>query len=200
MNNFQNFEQNAKFQNIIKTSKDLFYRYGIRRVTIEEICRKANVSKMTFYKFFANKTALVKYLLNKIFDQGIADYNAIIAQRIPFQQKVEKIIALKMQQTESLSHEFLQEVMQNPEPSIAKLMEERRRESFQIVMDSLVRAQKKGDLRREIKPEFIMYMLNHLIDMSKDKSLEEIFENPQEMSVELTSFFFYGILEKKHAS
>ncbi len=196
MKDLQEFEQNTKFQIVARTSKDLFYRYGFRRVTIGEICQKANVSKMTFYKFFANKMALVKYLLNKIFDQGIADYNAIMAQRIPFREKVEKIIQLKMEQTESLSQEFLQELMQNPDPSIAEIMDERRKQTFQIVMGSLVKAQKNGDLRKEIKPEFIMYMLNHLIEMTNDKRLNAIFENPQEMSVELTSFFFYGILEK----
>ncbi len=197
---FQIYEHNEKFQVVVNTSKDLFYRYGIRRVTVEEICRKANVSKMTFYKFFANKSTLVRYLLNKIFDQGIADYNAIMAERIPFSKKVEKVIHLKMEQTESLGQEFMQEVMQHPEPSIAAVMEERKRQMFEIVLESLINAQKKGDLRKEIKPEFIMFMMNHLIEMTEDKRLGEIFENPQEMSVELVSFFFYGILEKKHAS
>ncbi|NOY60324.1 MAG: TetR/AcrR family transcriptional regulator [Calditrichaeota bacterium] len=197
MKDLHEFEQNTKFQTVIRTSKDLFYRYGIRRVTIGEICQKANVSKMTFYKFFSNKMDLVKYLLNKIFDQGIADYNAIMAQHIPFREKVEKVIQLKMEQTESLSQEFLQELMQNPDPSIAEIMDVKRKQTFQIIMDSLVKAQKNGDLRKEIKPEFIMYMLNHLIEMTNDERLNAIFANPQEMSVELTSFFFYGILEKK---
>ena len=41
--------KNKKKQSIIKASRDLFMRYGIKRVTVEEICETAGVSKMTFY-------------------------------------------------------------------------------------------------------------------------------------------------------
>ena len=45
----------VKNDQIVKIGKDLFYKYGIKRVSVEEICAKANVSKMTFYKFYNNK-------------------------------------------------------------------------------------------------------------------------------------------------
>jgi len=45
-----NRSENQKYNQIIDTSKKLFWKYGIKRVTIEEICREAGVSKMTFYK------------------------------------------------------------------------------------------------------------------------------------------------------
>ena len=53
-----------KEQDILIAGKKLFFKYGLKKVTIEEICAEANVSKMTFYKYFPNKTALVK----KVFD------------------------------------------------------------------------------------------------------------------------------------
>ncbi|MBE9509365.1 MAG: TetR family transcriptional regulator, partial [Bacteroidetes bacterium] len=34
---------NQKFQQIITTAKELFWKFGIKRVTIEEICQEANV-------------------------------------------------------------------------------------------------------------------------------------------------------------
>ena len=49
---------NRKYDDIMSTGKDLFWKYGIRRVTVEEICEKSNVSKMTFYKYFPNKETL----------------------------------------------------------------------------------------------------------------------------------------------
>ncbi|MDH5400751.1 MAG: TetR/AcrR family transcriptional regulator, partial [Cyclobacteriaceae bacterium] len=55
--------QNRKYQAIFETAKELFWKYGIRRVTIEEICKEAGVSKMTFYKFFPNKVALANTIL-----------------------------------------------------------------------------------------------------------------------------------------
>ena len=55
--------ENPKRKKILDTAHELFWKHGLKRVSIEEICAVAGVSKMTFYKHFANKTALVKYIL-----------------------------------------------------------------------------------------------------------------------------------------
>ncbi|RKY44359.1 MAG: TetR/AcrR family transcriptional regulator, partial [Candidatus Neomarinimicrobiota bacterium] len=39
-----------KIDKIVETGKKLFYRYGIKKVSVEEICKEAGVSKATFYK------------------------------------------------------------------------------------------------------------------------------------------------------
>ena len=60
---------NPKRIQIVKTAKELFWKFGIKRVTIEEICREANVSKMTFYKFFSNKNELLHTVIEEMFDK-----------------------------------------------------------------------------------------------------------------------------------
>jgi AcrR family transcriptional regulator len=48
---------NQKYLKILAAGRDLFWKHGFKRVTIEEVCREAGASKMTFYKFFENKIA-----------------------------------------------------------------------------------------------------------------------------------------------
>ena len=55
-----NSNHNKKIQQLVTTAQELFMRHGIRRVTVEEICSEANISKMTFYKYFKNKIELTK--------------------------------------------------------------------------------------------------------------------------------------------
>ncbi|MBN1927463.1 MAG: helix-turn-helix transcriptional regulator, partial [Prolixibacteraceae bacterium] len=45
---------------ILQSAKKLFWKYGIRKVSIDEICREAGVSRMTFYRLFKNKIELAK--------------------------------------------------------------------------------------------------------------------------------------------
>ena len=47
-----------KKEQILKTGKELFWKYGFKLVTIEEICKEAGVSKMTYYKYFTNKITI----------------------------------------------------------------------------------------------------------------------------------------------
>ena len=48
---------------IIKTAGELFFRLGIRSVSIDDICRELGMSKKTFYVYFASKDELVEQLL-----------------------------------------------------------------------------------------------------------------------------------------
>ena len=48
---------------IIKTAGELFFRLGIRSVSIDDICRELGMSKKTFYVYFASKDELVAQML-----------------------------------------------------------------------------------------------------------------------------------------
>ena len=53
---------------IIKTAGEMFFRLGIRSVSIDDICRELGMSKKTFYVYFASKDELVEQLLNANID------------------------------------------------------------------------------------------------------------------------------------
>jgi len=50
-------------QHIIKTAGELFFRLGIRSVSIDDICRELGMSKKTFYVYFASKDELIEQML-----------------------------------------------------------------------------------------------------------------------------------------
>ncbi len=197
MSNYNKFKENAKFQHIVAAARNLFYRYGMKRVTIEEICREANVSKMTFYKFFANKLELATYLLNLIFDTAMQEYLEIINSEKTFPEKIKDIIELKRRGTENAGAEFIAELVRHPEPEIAAIYAEQSKKSLATTMNFLKQAQKNGDIRPDVKLEFIMYMMNKMLEMSMDESSAKLYETPQDQIMELTNFFFYGILKRK---
>jgi AcrR family transcriptional regulator len=44
---------------IIQAASELFFKHGIRRVSIDDICNELHISKKTFYEFFPKKENLV---------------------------------------------------------------------------------------------------------------------------------------------
>ena len=185
---------NQKFQQLVSIAHDLFMRFGIRRVSVEEICSEANVSKMTFYKYFKNKIELIKYLLNQIFSKQMTEYPRIMAQQVPFPEKVKQIIQLKHEQTTMMSQEFFHDLWKNPNPEIAELLEKLMEKSLNEILNGFKAARENGDIRQNLKPEFILYFLNHMTEMAKDENLLKLYSSPNELALELTNFFFYGIL------
>ncbi len=186
-----------KRKQLIHTGRELFWKYGIKRVTVEEICREAGVSKMTFYKHFSNKNELVRTIIHEITEEALNKYRELMDRDIPFEEKVRETLKMKFEGTDQMSQEFLSDYIPHAEPEMQKFVHERMAQVMQIVVEDYVKAQQRGDIRKDIKIGFILWFLNKMFDMIGDEELEKMYENPREMIMELVNFFFYGILPRK---
>ena len=190
-------EYNPKREQILKTGKDLFWKFGYKRVTIEEICKEAGVSKMTYYKFFTNKLSLVKTLMDEVLQDGLIKYRKLMDSDLPYPEKVLGMIELKKEQTHTMSNEFYKDYMQSGDPELMANLEKLAQENLQIFKDDFYKAQENGDIRKDLKVEFVMAILNLLVDwIQHDTTLLDLYDEPQDLAVEVTSFLFYGILNR----
>lgn len=187
-----------KKKQIIATGKELFWKHGFKRVTIEEICAEANVSKMTFYKYFSNKMELVKAILEITMKEAVDQYQAIMNSDVPFTEKIERQIQMKMEGTAEISNEFVDDLMIHGEPEMMEYMGKMTQKVLAMVHLDYVEAQKRGEIRQDVKPEFIIYFLNHIYDMLKDENLVKMYRDPNELAMELIRFFFYGVANITH--
>ena len=185
-----------KLDQIIEVGKELFYKYGIKRVSVEEICKEANVSKMTFYKFFSNKIDLVKRIYEVYSKQGMDKYRGIMDSDVSFIEKIKLSLDLKRENTESLSQEFYDDLIKSDNPEIREMFDGAVQKNLQIILNDYINAQTKGEVRKDIKPEFILFFMNHMMEMAQDPRLAGMYSTPNEMIMELTNFFFYGILPR----
>ncbi len=52
-------------EQIVRTGEELFAQYGIRSVSIDDICKRLGISKKTFYVYFEQKADLVDAVLEE---------------------------------------------------------------------------------------------------------------------------------------
>ena len=76
---------------IIKTAGELFFRLGIRSVSIDDICRELGMSKKTFYVYFASKDELIEQMLQANIDYMSGKMKDLLDLR-DFRQLVKKFI------------------------------------------------------------------------------------------------------------
>ena len=184
--------QEGKQKDIFDTAKDLFWKYGIKKVSIEEICSKANVSKMTFYKFFPNKIELAKTIWVILTDKWMQKYDEIVHGDELFQEKVIALFKLKSDASEDVSMEFLNDLMSIPE--LQETMVLYQKKSTEIFTDFFVNSQKKGLIRKDIKVEYILAQIGLMTTLLENKELLSLYESPQELALEGMNFLFYGLL------
>lgn len=189
--------KNKKYIAIIHSARDLFWKYGFRRVTIDEICRNANTSKMTFYSFFSNKLDLAKTVFDIQADEGQKKFREILKEDSTPAEKMKKILQLKIEGTTDISTEFLNDFYNNPELGLTPYIEEKTKKVWAETLELFREGQRDGWIRNDMKVEFMFYFMQKATPLLTDRELLKLYNNPQELIMELANMFVYGISPKK---
>ncbi len=155
-----------KLQEIIEKARDLSFTYGIKNMSIDDMCNKMGISKKTLYKYIKNKTDLVEKILEfererfkSIFDEY--DFEGVNA--IDILLTVSKEIALRFKDvTPSLTFElkkYYPELYQ-------KHLDARTDFIFEKIKINLTKGINQGIYREDLSIELIARLyISRLIDI-----------------------------------
>jgi len=188
-----------KASKIVEVAHDLFWKFGIKRVSVKEICERAQCSKMTFYRHFDNKTDLAKTVLKQIMLESRESYRGIMSQDVSFSEKIHEIVVLKSESSKDISAELIQDIISGDEPELEAFLHSLRQELQKETLADFKKAQQNGDIRKDLNIEFALHFADKLSAMALDKELQSHFDTTQELIVEVTNLFFYGIGTKENS-
>jgi AcrR family transcriptional regulator len=171
---------------LIETAKELFFKHGVQRITVEEICKKSNVSKVTFYKNFTNKDELVRYIRDELIRQGFSKFDEINELDISFPEKVELITQWRIDFFSNIKSEFIEDIL-----SVEETIEEMKKR----YLKNIEAAQIKGEVRNDLSPELIWLVTEKLNELVRDGSWKEVFSDYSEFQKQLRKIYFYGLLD-----
>ena len=186
---------NKKHLSILNAAKTLFWKHGFRRVSVEEICLEAGVSKMTFYRHFGNKIELAKEVYRMVALEGVELFRQIMAdETTTTRQKMEAMLTTKVEGTNEISKEFLNDFYRSPELGLSAYVEELSAKVWNELVHDFRQAQQKGWLRSDFNPEAFLLMSTKLIELITDERMQQMYESPQALVMELSRLFTYGIV------
>lgn len=185
--------QNKKYLDIIQAARTLFWKHGFKRVSIEEICREAKTSKMTFYKFFANKLELAKAVFDFVVNDSVATFKTVLHETSSASELIGQMLQMKKEGIHEISKEFITDFYTNPELGLKDYIEEKTRTVWAEMIGDFKLAQERGILRIDLNIEFFVYFTQKFSDLLNDPYLNKIYPNPQDLIMELTRFSAYGI-------
>jgi AcrR family transcriptional regulator len=189
--------KNKKHREILNSAKELFWKYGFKKVSIEEICKKANVSKMTFYRYYPNKFEAAKAVFDMVIDSSIVEFKSLMNSDMSAAEKMQKMLMMKFEGTNDISKEFLMDFYSNPELEISAYIQKRSSEVWVTFIEDFKKGQQEGWFRNDFKPEIMLIMSQKLMELINDPNVLRMYNNPQELVMEIASFFTYGISPHK---
>ncbi len=178
---------------IIEAAEKLFNQFGFKKVTVEEICAAASTSKMTFYKYFANKNELIKHLWQVMIDESWAKLDKLEQQDVPFAEKVKMIIKMKEEATSQMGSEYIRDYL-NMVPELMDFYNQIFGEVMTRFMEIIRKAQEKGEVRKSIRPEFFLTVINMMMELAKNEQLAAVYTNYTDFALEINNFLYYGLM------
>ena len=188
MTNPKRKRRSKKKEQIIRAAEDLFSRLGTKRVTVEEICRQAGASKMTFYKYFANKIDLIRAIKDEWVEEGLRKFDEINATDLPFPEKINLMTQWKVAFTTRINAEFIRELV-----SIDDAVERFKRG----YLGNIRNAQERGEVRSDIDLEFLWLVVEKLGELVKEESWKTVFSDLSQFQQQLRTLIWYGLLTRK---
>jgi AcrR family transcriptional regulator len=185
-------------ERILSKATELFVRYGIRSITMDEIALQLGISKKTIYQFYADKNELVDAVLVKYLDHNrkcceeyrTAGKNAIheifLAMEM-VQDMFEHMNTSMLYDLEKYHHQAYQRFLQYKYKFLYKVI----RENIQKgVKEELYRNDFDIEVLTSIRLETMMLPFNHDIFPKNKYNLGSVHQ-------QLLEHFLYGIASVK---
>ena len=172
---------------IIEAAKGLFTRYGFKRVTIEEICREASASKVTYYKYFRNKLELATAIRDDMLDSAFAAFDEIGALDIPFAEKIDRMTQWQLEFLAKTDNDFFHEML-----AISDFRQEYRNRFLR----NLESGRKTGEIRQDISLELVYLITEKLREIDADGSWKLVTQDYPEYVRQLRAVLFFGLLSR----
>lgn len=185
---------------LIDAGHELFWKFGFKKVTVEDVCKKGGVSKMSFYRYFDNKTDLAKRVLDKVISDGIEKFRIILTDEDTISNKMHRFIALKMEGTNDISKEFVQDLYTDQGSELKLYMAKLSTEAWVSVMDEFRAAQSRGVFRPDFKPEILFAMSKDIAEIVTNPALDSLYANTQDVIVEWVNLITFGIAPRDVAT
>ena len=187
-------KKEPKKKSQIKEAADrLFKQFGFKKVTVEEICQEAGASKMTFYKYFPNKIELIKHLWQTMIDDSMDQLNQLEKMDTPFTEKVNLILKMKAEATTNMGDQYVRDYLEMV-PELQDFYNRIFTEVMTRFMVIIKNAQDRGEIRKSLRPEFFLAVVNMMMELAKNEQLSAIYENYTEFALEVNNYLYYGMM------
>lgn len=184
--------------NIVKKADSLFRTYGIRSVTVDDICNACGISKKTVYKHYSDKYALANKSLEYHYDNLFKEINSIVKNS---SNAIETFFKISMHFRETLNDitpSFVHD-LKKFHPELYKIHEKSKEKLFVKTLQNVIKSGKdEGLIRSEINEDIISKLR---IEMIESGFNQDVF--PQKkydyMKIQIISFdlFLRGVITSK---
>ncbi len=183
---------------IIQKAKDLFFNYGLKSVSMDDLAKVAGISKKTIYQEFSDKNQLVNYIVDDLLAQHHKAFNE---SRTLSKDAVEEVVKQSLHLFDtwaSVNPGFYYELEKFFPAAWFKLEQHKNKVLLPGIIENLRRGKAEKNYREELDVAFTADL--RIIQLN-NALYQNVFSgrrmSTSVLIMNLTSFYLHGITTEK---
>lgn len=185
-------------ERIVKKADELFRRFGIRAVTLDDIANNLSISKKTIYQFFADKDALVDEIMMAEFSKTNCDCDHCKANAKNAVEEIFLLMQLLDEDFRNLNPLILHDLKKFHHNTFLKFNQYMHENMVQKISENLNRGREEGYYRTDFDVETMARFRMASVWLLFDQEIFPISKfNLEKTSHQIMELFLYGIVNPK---
>lgn len=181
---------------ILERSRELFFRYGYSRLSMDELAGDLGISKATLYRYFQDKEALLRAVMTGTREWVLSQLQAIVRDnRLPVKARLTAYLEFVSRFLSGLSRDFIRDLRQKLPHLWQEMDTFRRQQVFPLVSEVILEGVRKGEIKSDLDGRLFLEMFWYLVQefMNPDWIISHDY-SPSELLEGIIDIIFYGIL------
>ena len=189
----------SKQQTIIDTARRLFREHGFSAVSVGSICAEAAVSRVTFYKYYSGKNALLQAIVTEQKNRVRAEFENLLARQCSLREAAEAVFALQRQSFEELySAAFLRDIEENTDLELERFFHELNEEKYAFMRGFFHTLQQRRLIQPDLPVELIDLFIRQADILMRHPQLAALYSAaPQKLPQDVLGLLLHGLSGKE---
>ena len=189
----------ATRQTIINAARRLFREHGFSAVSVGGICAEAAVSRVTFYKHYSGKNALLQEIVTEQKNRVRAEFEALLARQCGLREATEAVFALQRQSFDELySAAFLRDIEENTDLELERFFHELNEEKYAFMRGFFHTLQQRRLIQPDLPVELIDLFIRQADVLMRHPQLAAPYAvAPQKLPQDILGLLLHGLAGEK---
>ena len=185
----------SKQQTITDTARRLFREHGFSAVSVGRICAEAAASRVTFYKYYSGKNALLQEIVTEQKNRVRAEFEALLARQCNLREAAEAVFVLQKQSFEELySAAFLRDIEENTDLELERFFHELNEEKYAFMRGFFHTLQQRRLIQPDLPVELIDLFIRQADILMRHPQLAALYAAaPQKLPQDILGLLLHGL-------
>ncbi len=189
----------SKQQTIADTARRLFREHGFSAVSVGSICAEATVSRVTFYKYYSGKNALLQEIVTEQKNRVRAEFENLLARQCSLREAAEAVFVLQRQSFDELySAAFLRDIEENTDLELERFFHELNEEKYAFMRGFFHTLQQRRLIQPDLPVELIDLFIRQADILMRHPQLAALYAAaPQKLPQDVLGLLLHGLSGKE---